>query len=74
MRPNRAASQAEADARRALLGVLKNQGKYNPQTPKFIIGLAAILVEQGRYEDAEKLKRFRRWRFNARLVSATTRP
>jgi CHAT domain-containing protein len=48
-------SQAEADARRALLGVLKNQSKYNPQTPRFIIGLAAILVEQGRYEDAEKL-------------------
>jgi tetratricopeptide (TPR) repeat protein len=35
--------------------VLKNQGKYNPQTPRFIIGLAGILVEQGRYEDAEKL-------------------
>ena len=48
-------SQAEADARRALLGVLKAQSKYNPQTPKFIIGLAGILVEQGRYEDAEKL-------------------
>ena len=50
-------SEAEADARRALLGVLKNQGKYNPQTPKFIVGLAGILVEQGRYENAEKLTR-----------------
>jgi CHAT domain-containing protein len=50
-------SQAEADARRALLGVLQNQGKYNPQTPKFIVGLAGILVEQGRFEDAEKLAR-----------------
>src|SRR5262249_54311486 len=50
-------SEAEADARRALLGVLKAQSKYNPQTPRFIPGLAAILVEQGRYEDAEKLIR-----------------
>ena len=50
-------AQAEADARRALLGVLKHQGKYNPQTPRFIVGLASILVEQGRYEEAEKLMR-----------------
>ena len=50
-------AQAEADARRALLGVLKHQGKYNPQTPRFIVGLANILVEQGRYEEAEKLMR-----------------
>jgi tetratricopeptide (TPR) repeat protein len=50
-------SQAEADSRRVLLGVLKNQGKYHPVTPKFIAGLAAILIEQGRYEDAEKLSR-----------------
>src|ERR1700694_1442001 len=50
-------SEAEADARRALLGVLKNQGKYNPQSPKVIVGLAGILVEQGRYQEAEKLTR-----------------
>jgi CHAT domain-containing protein/tetratricopeptide (TPR) repeat protein len=50
-------SEAEADARRALLGVLKTHGKYNPQTSKFIIGLAGILIEQGRYDDAEKLIR-----------------
>ncbi|HWM47029.1 MAG TPA: CHAT domain-containing tetratricopeptide repeat protein [Xanthobacteraceae bacterium] len=50
-------NEAEADARRALLSVLKTQGKYNPQTPKYIVGLAAILVEQGRYEEAEKLTR-----------------
>jgi CHAT domain-containing protein len=49
--------EAEADARRALLGTLKYQGKYNPETPRFIIGLAAILVEQGRYDEAEKLAR-----------------
>lgn len=50
-------SAAEADARRALLGILKAQGKYNPTTPNFIIGLAGILVEQGRYKEAEKLGR-----------------
>ena len=50
-------SEAEADARRALLGILKAQGKYSPATPRFIVGLAGILVEQGRYQDAEKLTR-----------------
>lgn len=50
-------SEAEADARRALLGALKNSGKYHPSTPPFIVGLADILVEQGRYEEAEKLMR-----------------
>ena len=50
-------SEAEADARRALLGVLKQQGKYNPVTASFIVGLAGILVEQGRYQEAEKLAR-----------------
>jgi CHAT domain-containing protein len=50
-------SAAEADARRALLGILKAQGKYNPTTPNFIIGLAGILVEQGRYKEAEELAR-----------------
>jgi CHAT domain-containing protein len=50
-------SEAEADTRRALLEVLKAQGKYAPPTPQFIVGLAAILVEQGRYQEAEKLGR-----------------
>jgi CHAT domain-containing protein len=50
-------SEAEADARRALLGILDAQGKYSPASPPFIVGLAGILVEQGRYEDAEKLAR-----------------
>jgi CHAT domain-containing protein len=50
-------AQAEAHARTALLGVLKHQGKYNPQTPGFIVGLAGILIEQGRYEEAERLTR-----------------
>jgi CHAT domain-containing protein len=48
---------AEADGRRALLGILKAQGKYTPTTPYFIIGLAGILVEQGRYREAERLGR-----------------
>jgi CHAT domain-containing protein len=50
-------AEAEADARRLLVGRLKDQGKYSPVTPYFIMGLADILVEQGRYEDAEKLIR-----------------
>ena len=50
-------SEAESDARKALLEVLKTQGKYNPQTPPFVIGLASILVEQGRYAEAEQLDR-----------------
>jgi CHAT domain-containing protein/tellurite resistance protein len=50
-------AEAEADARRALLARLKDQGKYNSATPFFIVGLADCLVEQGRYAEAEKLVR-----------------
>ncbi|HXQ84387.1 MAG TPA: CHAT domain-containing tetratricopeptide repeat protein [Xanthobacteraceae bacterium] len=50
-------SEAEADARRALLGILEQQGKYSPPAPGFIVGLAGVLVEQGRYQEAEKLAR-----------------
>ncbi|HXW39880.1 MAG TPA: CHAT domain-containing tetratricopeptide repeat protein [Xanthobacteraceae bacterium] len=50
-------SEAEADARRALLEILRTQGKYSPATPQFIVGLAGILVEQGRYREAETLAR-----------------
>jgi CHAT domain-containing protein/tetratricopeptide (TPR) repeat protein len=50
-------AEAEVDARRVLLSRLKEQGKYNPLTTKFVTGLASILVEQGRYGDAEKLIR-----------------
>jgi CHAT domain-containing protein len=50
-------AEAEADARRALLARLKDQGKYNPSTTVYIAGLANILVEQGRYSEAEKLIR-----------------
>lgn len=50
-------AEAEVDARRALLSRLKDTGKYNPVTPRFVMGLAGILVDQGRYEEAEKLGR-----------------
>jgi CHAT domain-containing protein len=50
-------SEAEADARRALLSRLKDAGKYNAQTPRYVMGLAGILVEQGRYAEAEQLAR-----------------
>src|SRR5262245_53287929 len=50
-------AEAEVDARRALLATLRNQGKYHFGTPVFIMGLATILVEQGRYQEAEKLAR-----------------
>lgn len=50
-------AEAEADARRALLSRLKDQGKYNAATPRFIMGLSDILVEEGRYAEAEQLAR-----------------
>ncbi len=50
-------AEAEVDARSALLAVLKAQGKYNPYTTRFVMGLAGVLVDEGRYEDAEKLTR-----------------
>ena len=49
--------EAEADARRALLEALDQEGKYSPAAPAFILGLAGVLVEQGRYSEAEKLTR-----------------
>ncbi|WP_271576460.1 CHAT domain-containing protein [Bradyrhizobium sp. CCBAU 11361] len=50
-------AEAEVDARRALLARLKDTGKYNPVTPRYVMGLAGILVEEGRYEEAEQLGR-----------------
>jgi CHAT domain-containing protein len=50
-------AEAEVDARRALLSRLKDVGKYNPVTINFIRGFANILIEEGRYDDAEKLVR-----------------
>jgi CHAT domain-containing protein len=50
-------AEAEVDARRALLSRLKDQGKYNPATVRYVMGLAEILVGQGRYAEAEQLSR-----------------
>lgn len=50
-------AEAEVDARAVLLARLKEQGKYNPATTRFVMGLAGTLIEQGRYGDAEKLIR-----------------
>jgi CHAT domain-containing protein len=50
-------AEAEVDVRSVLQSQLKGQGKYNPRTVPFIRSLANILVEEGRYEEAEKLTR-----------------
>jgi CHAT domain-containing protein len=50
-------AEAEVDTRSALQSRLKAQGKYNPQTTGYMKGLANILIEEGRYEEAEKLTR-----------------
>ena len=50
-------AEAEVDARAVLLARLKEQGKYNPLTTRYVMGLAGILIDQGRYADAEKLIR-----------------
>ena len=48
-------SEAESLARKALLDILDQQGRFSPATPQFIIGLAGIVVEEGRYGEAEAL-------------------
>jgi CHAT domain-containing protein len=51
-------AEAEADARRALLNRLASVGKYNLTTATIIIPrFAIILLDQGRYSEAEKLTR-----------------
>ena len=50
-------AEAEVDARTALMSRLNALGKYNPSTTKFVMGLAGVLVEEGRYEEAENLTR-----------------
>ncbi len=50
-------SEAEADARQALIETLKSRGEYSPAAPGFIVGLAGVLVDEGRYKDAETLAR-----------------
>jgi CHAT domain-containing protein/tetratricopeptide (TPR) repeat protein len=56
MRQGRLA-EAEADIRRALLSRLKAVGKYHLTTTRIIAALGGVLVEQGRYVEAEKLAR-----------------
>lgn len=50
-------AEAEADARRALLSRLQDRGKYGPVMPRFTMGLANILIEEGRFVESEKLMR-----------------
>ena len=50
-------AEGEADVRRALLSRLKVTGKYNPTTVKYIGFLANLLIEQGRFAEAERLTR-----------------
>ncbi len=50
-------NEAEVDARQALIEILKSRGEYSPAAPQFIVGLSGILVDEGRYEDAETLAR-----------------
>jgi CHAT domain-containing protein/tetratricopeptide (TPR) repeat protein len=50
-------AEGEADARQALLNRLSSVGKYNLTTTRTIPYLSTILIEEGRYAEAEKLTR-----------------
>ncbi len=50
-------AEGEADVRRALLSRLKATGKYNLTTANYIGFLSNLLVEQGRFAEAEQLSR-----------------
>jgi CHAT domain-containing protein len=50
-------AEAEADLRRALLSRLSKDGKYNPDTAGILAIFAEVMIEEGRYADAEKLTR-----------------
>jgi tetratricopeptide (TPR) repeat protein len=50
-------AEGEADVRRALLSRLEETDKYSAQAQGFIKPLATLLLEQGRYAEAEKLAR-----------------
>jgi CHAT domain-containing protein/tetratricopeptide (TPR) repeat protein len=50
-------AEGEIDVRRALLNRLETTGKYQVQTAKFLGYLANLLIEQGRYAEAEQLTR-----------------
>ncbi len=50
-------AEGEADVRRALLNRLRASGKSNLLTAEFVGYLSYVLVEQGRFVEAEKLTR-----------------
>jgi hypothetical protein len=50
-------AEAEVAMRALLLSRLKAQGKYHPLVPRFIMALSSVLIDEGRYEEAEKLTR-----------------
>jgi CHAT domain-containing protein len=50
-------AEGEADVRRALINRLKATGKYNLSAASYIGFLANLLVEQGRFVEAEQLTR-----------------
>jgi CHAT domain-containing protein len=50
-------AEAETDVRRALLSRLAKVGKYHANTAEIVGMFAAVLIEQGRYQEAEKLIR-----------------
>lgn len=48
-------AEAEVDVRNALLSRLTLVGKYHPSTVQIVRRLAEVLMEQGRYPEAERL-------------------
>lgn len=49
--------EAEVEVRQALLNLLRRNGKYFGPTAQATASLSAVLIEQGRYAEAEKLAR-----------------
>ena len=49
--------EAEDEARRAVLGALATRGRYSLHTAWMLRSLVIVLLEQGRYRDAETLAR-----------------
>ncbi|QDO97432.1 CHAT domain-containing protein [Ferrovibrio terrae] len=49
--------EAEVDVRQALLSILRRGGKYFGPTAQTVASLSTVMVEQGRYTDAEALSR-----------------
>jgi len=47
--------EAEVEARKALLGMLKLRGRYASETAEAMSTMTNVLMEQGRYAEAEKL-------------------